>query len=81
MFDGIVVFEGKGWWIVERDITSESVFAHHSKILRNRYLHVGDRVRFEIEPNPQRPGQNRAINVEFLGHIIARQTSGNGGAL
>jgi hypothetical protein len=30
-------------------------------------LHVGDRVRFDIEPNPKRPGQSQAVRVEYLG--------------
>jgi cold shock CspA family protein len=81
MLTGLVVFEGQGWWIVECDNTSEAVFTHHSKVLHNRYLHVGDRVRFESEPNPRKPGQNQAINVQFIGHVIARQTSGDQGGV
>jgi cold shock CspA family protein len=78
MFNGTIVLEGgRGWWIVESDGTSETLFAHYSKVLHNRYLHVGDRVRFESEPNPRKPGQNQAINIEFIGRVIARQASGD----
>jgi cold shock CspA family protein len=77
MLNGTIVTEsnGKGWWIVECDGTSECLFVHHSQVAHNRYLHVGDRIRFDSAPNPRKPGQNCAINVEYVGRVVARQTS------
>lgn len=77
MSEGIVVTEGngRGWWLVECDGTSEVLFVHHSQVAKNRYLHVGDRIRFDIAPNPRRPNQNCAVRVEYLGKSITRQVS------
>lgn len=80
MFEGIVISEsvrGTSW--VEQDETHTSVFCHISHVAGNRVLHVGDRVRFTITENPNRPGKMMADNVTYVGHVIARQTSGNGG--
>ena len=71
----IVLESGKGWWIVEADITSEALFVHHSAVANHRYLHVGDRIQFERVPNLRKPGQNQAVNVTYVGKTIARQTS------
>jgi cold shock CspA family protein len=77
MLTGTIVTEsnGKGWWIVECDGTSECLFVHHSEVANNRYLHIGDRIKFDSVPNPRKPGQNRAINVTWIARTIARQTS------
>lgn len=75
MNQGIIVFEGKGWWIAEVDGTSEAVFVHHSQIPSNRYLHANDRIEFSIAPNPRKPGQNEARDVRFIGRVVARQVS------
>lgn len=71
---GTIVSEtNHGWWIVEADGTSESIFVHYSQVAGNRYLHVGDRIKFDSEPNPRKTGQNRAVRVEWIGRNIARQ--------
>jgi cold shock CspA family protein len=69
---------GNGVWFLECDGTSQTVFCHHSNVANSRYLHVNDRVEFELAPNPRKPGQVQAVNVRFVGRNIARQTSGMG---
>jgi cold shock CspA family protein len=59
--------------MVECDDTSEALFVHHKQVANNRYLHLGDRIRFDSEPNPRTPGQNRATNVEYFGHVVGRR--------
>jgi cold shock CspA family protein len=77
MFQGTVVTEGgKGWWMVEQDGTHLSLFVHHSSIRSQRYLHVGDRVEFNVAPNPKKPGYMQAVEVRHIGRQIARQTNG-----
>jgi cold shock CspA family protein len=75
--NGTIVSEsGRGFWFVEVDGTSESVFIHHSHVAQNRYLHIGDRVSFEIQPNPLKPGQRHAVKVTYVGRNIPRQKGG-----
>ena len=75
MIQGSIITESnKGWWIVEQYITHTALFIHHSSIPDQRCLHVGDRVQFEVAPNPRRPGKFHAINVKYVGHTNARQT-------
>ena len=73
---GIITFDsGKGFFFAEADETHQSVFIHQNLVKDRRVLHVGDLVSFTIEPNPRKPGGTHGASVEFLGHIIARQTS------
>jgi hypothetical protein len=77
MFTGSIITESTaGWWLCEQDITHTTLFIHHSSVFDQRFLHVGDRVQFEIAPNPRRPGKFQAINVEYVGHTVARQVGG-----
>jgi cold shock CspA family protein len=72
----ITVESDKGFVFCEADETHQSIFIHISKVKDGRCLHRGDRVKFDITPNPSRPGQTMAVNVEYVGHTIARQVSG-----
>jgi len=60
---------------VRQDITHTSVFVHISQVADRRVLHLGDRIRFEIADNPERPGKTMAVGVSYLGHAVARQIS------
>jgi cold shock CspA family protein len=68
-----------GYWFGEADETHESVFIHIKNVKGKRFLHLGDRVQFELVPNPLKPGEAHAANVEYIGHPIAKQTSGGAG--
>ena len=72
-----VVSEEKGrpYWFAEQDLTHESVFIHIKCVKRERYLHAGDRVRFDLAPNPKHPEKMQAVNVEWIGAEIAIQQS------
>jgi hypothetical protein len=72
----IIRDSGKGFWWAETDDTHQSAFIHQNDVKDLRVLHIGDRIRFDLEPNPQRPGQFHGARVEYLGHTVARQTSG-----
>jgi cold shock CspA family protein len=63
----IVVDSGRGYLWAEADDTHQSIFIHQNEVKNRRVLHVGDRVQFDIEPNPKRPGQSQAVRVEYLG--------------
>jgi cold shock CspA family protein len=73
---GVVTSEStKGFVFVEADNTHQSVFCHISQVKDGRCLHTGDRVSFDVVPNPLRRGTTMAGNVEYLGHVIAGRAS------
>jgi cold shock CspA family protein len=61
----------KGSAFCEADETHQSIFCHISQVKDGRCLHRGDRVSFDIIPNPGRFGQMMAGNVQYLGRPIA----------
>lgn len=65
----------RGFVFIEADDTNQSVFCHISQVKGERCLHTGDRVSFDIIPNPTKPGTMMAGNVAYLGRTIACQTS------
>jgi cold shock CspA family protein len=74
MFTGsIISAPGRGVCWCEQDITHTSTFVHISQVADRRVLHVGDRIRFEIAPNPARPWQVMAVNVAYIGRVVSRQ--------
>ena len=76
MFSGtIITTGGRGFWWCEQDATHTSVFVHQSRVADRRVLHLGDRIRFEIAENPERPGQTMAVNVTYIGKVIAHHAS------
>lgn len=79
MYEGIVSFvSGKGWYFAENLTNHSATFVHQADVENQRYLKIDDRISFDLAPNPARPGKVKAVNVKYLGHIIARQTSGKG---
>ena len=81
MFEAIVISElARGCVWLERVDNHSSIFCHVSRVRDNRVLHVGDRVKFaSVIENPRNPGKMMADDVEYIGHLITRQVSGNGG--
>jgi len=81
MFTGTVTTNGgRGSWFIERDHTRDSVFCHQRSVVDRKFLHVNDRVEFDLAPNPLKPGETMAVDVRIIGLMIARQTSGTGGS-
>jgi cold shock CspA family protein len=72
----ITFSSGKGWYFAESDADHSAVFVHQNQVENNRYLQIDDRIEFDIAPNPKKPGKTNAVNVKYLGHTVARQTSG-----
>lgn len=71
---GIIIRDsGRGFYWAEAEDTHQSVFIHQNDVKDQRVLHVGDRIRFDLAPNPARPGQFHGARAEYLGHIVARQ--------
>jgi cold shock CspA family protein len=67
---GTVIEEStKGFSFIETDETHQSVFCHISQVNGSRCLHRGDRVRFELIPNPVRRNDMMAGKVEFMGRV------------
>jgi hypothetical protein len=77
---GIIIRDsGRGFYWAEAEATHQSVFIHQNDVKDQRVLHIGDRVRFDLEPNPARPGQVHGARVEYLARVVARQVSGAAG--
>ena len=74
MYQAIVTFvSDHGWFFAERLDDSSRVFVHQNDVENQRYLKVNDRIEFEIGPSRTIPGKTCAVNVRYLGHLIARQ--------
>lgn len=75
MHTGTITYSsGKGWFFAESD-DGRNIFVHQSTVEGHRFLHVDDRISFEIIENPNRPGRLLAQSVKYLGHTIAVQRS------
>jgi cold shock CspA family protein len=73
-YTGFVTFDsGKGWYFAENEATQCAVFIHAREVENQRRLRVDDRVEFDLGENPKQPGKICALNVKYLGHVIARQ--------
>ena len=76
MYEGTIVsVSGRGYFFAEQDHTHSAVFVHQKDVAHRRYLHVGDRIKFNIIPSLARPGQMQAADVEWIGFVVARQIS------
>ncbi len=65
---GIVISDStKGFCFAEADDTHQSVFIHISQVKDGRCLHTGDKVSFDLIPNPVRRDQTMGGNVVYLG--------------
>jgi cold shock CspA family protein len=79
MCQGIITYiSGKGWFFAENTDDHSSIFIHQKDVENRRYLKIDDRISFDVTPSRTQPGEFQAINVKYLGHNIARQTSGSG---
>ena len=67
---GVIRSECKGFWFVEDYESRRSYFVHHSQVISEIYLHVGDIIEFVVMPNPVRPTQMMAGSVKFIGREI-----------
>jgi cold shock CspA family protein len=74
MFGTIVSASERGFWFAEADSTHQSIFIHQRNVKGRRFLHVNDRVRFDLAPSLIKPGEVEAVNVEVIGHVNGRQT-------
>lgn len=70
LHQGVIRSEStKGYWFVEDQKSNLSYFVHHSQVIGERFLHLGDIVQFDVIPNPVRPGQQMAGAVKFIGRV------------
>jgi cold shock CspA family protein len=80
--NGRVSFEStKGFVFIEADESHQSVYCHIAQVNGGRCLHLNDFVSFDLAPSSVRPNAVMAVNVKYLGHILAHQTGDNGGVL
>ena len=58
----------KGYGFISNDEGGEDIFVHFSAIVADGYrkLKEGQKVSFEIEPDPKNPEKLRAINVQAI---------------
>lgn len=76
MFTGIVVQEsGRGYWWIEADATRDCVWVHQQYVVGKKFLHLNDRVQYNLAPNPRKPGSMMAVDVEIVGVTVARQVA------
>jgi hypothetical protein len=76
MFTGTVAAQvGQGCWIIEQDGTRDCIWVHQRHVVRKKFLHVQDRVRFSLIPHVKNPNEVMADEVEIIGLMVARQVS------
>ena len=79
MLTGTVINSvGAGCWVIEQDATRDCIFVHQRNVIRRKFLHENDRVRFNLAPNPRTPGEDMAVDVEIIGFTVARRISAPG---
>ncbi|MGI6151007.1 MAG: cold-shock protein [Christensenellales bacterium] len=69
MYSGTVKWfdAGKGYGFISNDNGGDDVFVHFSSIVTEGYktLIDGQKVMFDVEPDPKNSRKTRAINVRF----------------
>ena len=50
---------------IKPDLGGKDVFAHVSELPSDQ-IHSGDRVSFDVAPDPYKPGRMRAVQVRFV---------------
>jgi hypothetical protein len=79
MLRGTVVSDlGKGCWFIEQDLTRDCIFVHQRYVVGRKFLHLQDRVTFQIIPNTMKPGEVMAGDVQIVGLRVAHQASDAG---
>ena len=73
MLGTITHVSGRGWFFCKCDEDQSGVFVAQKNIEKRRYLQVDDRISFDRIPSTKNPNDFEAINVKYLGHIVARQ--------
>lgn len=60
--------ESKGYGFISNDEGGDDVFVHFSSIVGNgfRTLAEGQKVTFEVEPDPKNSSKMRAVNVQAI---------------
>lgn len=69
MFSGTVKWfdSGKGFGFISNDNGGDDVFVHFSSIVSDGYksLTDGQKVTFDVEPDPKNSRKTRAVNVRL----------------
>jgi hypothetical protein len=79
-FTGIVAeVLGHGCWLIEQDLTRDCIWVHQRYVVRRKFLHLNDRVRFSLITHVKTPNEVMADEVEIIGLTVARQVSDQGG--
>ena len=60
----IATFNGS-YAFIKPDGADGDVFAHRSELPSDQ-IHRGDRVSFDVAPDPYKPGRMRAVQVRFV---------------
>lgn len=58
----------KGFGFITNDVSGEDVFVHFSSIVADGYktLEEGQKVTFDVEPDPKNSSKSRAVNVQSV---------------
>ena len=57
----------KGFGFIKNDVSGEDIFVHFSSIVADGYktLEEGQKVTFDVEPDPKNSSKSRAVNVQI----------------
>jgi len=73
----VVFNSGKGYWFADADTTHDRIYIHQKDVVRKRFLKVDDRIQYDLAPSLTQPGEERAVHVKVIGHVIAIQRGEN----
>jgi len=61
------IVRDKGFGFIQQDGATEEVFFHSSAVEQPTFdqLNEGQKVEFEIEPDPKQPQRSRAVHVKL----------------
>jgi cold shock CspA family protein len=62
---GEIAYFNGSFAFIKPDVEGKDVFAHVSELPTDR-IHSGDRVTFDLAPDPYKPGRMRAVQVRFI---------------
>lgn len=62
----VLCFGVRGFGFAETDGGHLNVFVHIADVKGSRFLHAGDRIRFNVVPSAKHPGKLDGKNVEFI---------------